>query len=103
MINKIADTKENGFKWLDLTEPTIVEFAEVANKYNLHPALVNDCLQPDHLPKFERMPHYSFIIFRIHIGRDLPTLLIGQLTNIIINVIMTIISYYRKREMELDP
>jgi len=72
MINKIADTKENGFEWLDLTEPTIVEFAEVANKYNLHPALVNDCLQPDHLPKFERMPHYSFIIFRIHIGSDLP-------------------------------
>lgn len=71
MIKKIADSEENGFEWLDMTEPTVEEFAEVANKYNLHPALVNDCLQPDHLPKFERMQHYSFIIFRIHIDSDL--------------------------------
>lgn len=70
MINTIADSKENGFEWLDMTEPTEEEFAEVAIKYNLHPALVNDCLQPDHLPKFERMHHYSFIIFRISIESD---------------------------------
>ncbi len=72
MINKIADSKENGFEWLDITAPTEEEFAEVANKYNLHPALVSDCLQPDHLPKFERMQHYSFVIFRIYIESDLP-------------------------------
>lgn len=72
MINKIADKKENGFEWLDMTEPGREEFAEVANKYNLHPALVNDCLQPDHLPKYERMPHYSFIIFRVYVEGDLP-------------------------------
>ncbi|MEO7214564.1 MAG: CorA family divalent cation transporter [Mucilaginibacter sp.] len=71
MINKIADSKENGFEWLDMTEPTEEDFAKVANKYNLHPALVNDCLQPDHLPKFERMQHYSFIIFRIYTESDL--------------------------------
>jgi magnesium transporter len=70
MINKIADSTENGFEWFDLVAPTEEEFAQVANRYNLHPALVNDCLQPDHLPKFERMQNYSFIIFRIYIEKN---------------------------------
>lgn len=71
MINKIADKKDYGFEWLDLTEPTMEEYEEVAAKYGLHPALVNDCLQPDHLPKFERMQHYSFVIFRINTEEDM--------------------------------
>ena len=70
MINKIADSTENGFEWFDLVAPTEEEFAQVANRYNLHPALVNDCLQPDHLPKFERMQNYSFIIFRIYLEKN---------------------------------
>lgn len=72
MINKIADSKEYGFEWLDIIEPTMEEFTEVAGRYNLHPALVNDCLEPDHLPKFERMQHYSFILFRICSNDDTP-------------------------------
>ena len=72
MINKIADINEYGFEWLDIIEPSKQEFAEVAGKYNLHPALVNDCLEPDHLPKFERMQHYSFILFRICSKDDTP-------------------------------
>jgi magnesium transporter len=65
MINKIADIEQNGFEWFDIIEPSHEEFEEMARRYNLHPALVNDSLQPDHLPKFERMQHYSFILFRI--------------------------------------
>lgn len=72
MIDKITDTGENGFEWLDVSEPTSEEFRSIAEKYGLHPALVNDCLQPDHLPKFERMQNYSFIIFRIYVENELP-------------------------------
>ena len=72
MINKIADIKEDGFEWLDIIEPSEDEFTEVAGRYHLHPALVNDCLEPDHLPKFERMPNYSFILFRICSKDDTP-------------------------------
>ena len=50
--------------------PTEEEFAKVAGKYNLHPSLVKDCLQPDHLPKYERIKNYSFVIFRICTGND---------------------------------
>ncbi|MFA6086321.1 CorA family divalent cation transporter [Mucilaginibacter sp.] len=71
MVNKIIDKKGNGFEWLDITAPSDEEFAEIAKKYKLHPVLVNDCLQPDHLPKFERLENYSFIIFRIYTNNDL--------------------------------
>lgn len=56
----------------DIIEPSKEEFAEMAHRYNLHPALVNDCLEPEHLPKFERMQHYSFILFRICSKGDTP-------------------------------
>lgn len=55
---------------------------KLAEKYKLHQALVNDCMQPDHLLKYERMQDYAFIIFRIHIENDLPeTDTIQELTN----------------------
>ncbi|WP_316821988.1 magnesium/cobalt transporter CorA [Pedobacter gandavensis] len=64
MINNF--TTHQKFEWIDLTDPTTEELSGIAEKYKLHPALVNDCLQPDHLPKYERMDDYAFIIFRIH-------------------------------------
>ncbi len=66
MQNLLATKEDHGFEWIDITDPTTEEFTELANQYKLHPALVNDCMQPDHLPKYERMEKYSFIIFRIH-------------------------------------
>lgn len=64
MINNF--TEDQKFEWIDLIDPTPEELSGMAEKYKLHPALVNDCLQPDHLPKYERMEDYAFIIFRIH-------------------------------------
>ncbi|WP_316838882.1 magnesium/cobalt transporter CorA [Pedobacter gandavensis] len=64
MINNLAEHQK--LEWIDLTDPTTEELSVIAEKYKLHPALVNDCLQPDHLPKYERMEDYAFIIFRIH-------------------------------------
>ena len=66
MVNVIAEKKEQGFEWIDINDPTVEELTQIAEKYKLHTALVKDCLQPDHLPKYERMENYSFIIFRIH-------------------------------------
>lgn len=66
MLKTIANVPDHGFEWLDLTDPDKEELDQLAKKYKLHPALVADCLQSDHLPKYERMQHYSFIIFRIH-------------------------------------
>ena len=66
MKNTLANPNEHGFTWIDLIDPSDVELHELAEEFKLHPALVKDCMQPDHLPKYERMEDYAFIIFRIH-------------------------------------
>jgi len=70
MVNQLAEQKENGFTWLDVTKPEKDELAKLANEYNLHDALLQDFFQPDHLPKYERRKQYNFIIFRVHNGND---------------------------------
>ncbi|WP_118973313.1 magnesium transporter CorA family protein [Taibaiella koreensis] len=70
MQQQIARRAEQGFDWIDITDPSKEELEEIARQYHLHPALVRDCLQPDHLPKYERMEDYAFIIFRIRVEND---------------------------------
>jgi magnesium transporter len=51
--------------WIDVEEPTQPELEKLAAEHNLHPAAVQDCLQPDHLPKYEAMDGYEFLIMRM--------------------------------------
>jgi magnesium transporter len=52
------------FTWVDVVNPTPSELVEVANQYNLHPMSVEDSLEPEHLPKYERIGATTFIIVR---------------------------------------
>ena len=52
--------------WIDVTNPTEVELHELAIKYSLHPNAVEDCLEPDHLPKYEEMDNSIFIVTRVY-------------------------------------
>lgn len=73
IYDKKSKAKDNGgFEWVDLTSPTPTELAEVSGQFHLHPELVNDCLQPDHLPKYEDMDDYAFIIFWVYAGNEAP-------------------------------
>ncbi|RVU02058.1 magnesium transporter CorA [Mucilaginibacter limnophilus] len=72
MLKQIATKKDNGFDWIDITDPHHDEIHETAEKYHLHEALLEDSLQADHLPKYESMENYVFMIFRIH--TDIKTL-----------------------------
>lgn len=56
--------QSQNFHWLDLVDPTVAELEEIAKKYGLHPTSVQDCLDPEHLPKFERIETLNFIILR---------------------------------------
>lgn len=49
---------------MDVINPTKVELAEIALEFGLHQALVEDCLQPDHLPKHEVVGDNQFVILR---------------------------------------
>ncbi len=53
-----------GGVWLDLEDPTLGELESLATEWNLHATSVRDCLQPDHLSKFEQIGDTAFLILR---------------------------------------
>lgn len=59
---KIIETEK--FKWIDVLDPDHGEIEELALEYDLHQTSVEDCLNPEHLPKYERIGKYSFIVLR---------------------------------------
>lgn len=66
MLKELATKKDHGFEWIDISDPQTDELHKTAKKYNLHEELLDDSLQSDHLPKYEKMENYVFMIFRIH-------------------------------------
>lgn len=54
----------NEVLWLDVIDPTHEEMQDLSQKYNLHYQLVRDCMQPDHLPKFDFVDDVNFLILR---------------------------------------
>ncbi|HEX6106381.1 MAG TPA: CorA family divalent cation transporter [Gemmatimonadales bacterium] len=63
-IRTVVQLKEPAFTWLDVVQPTAAELHDIAERYELHPTSVNDCLDPEHLPKFESFDRYTFVILR---------------------------------------
>lgn len=64
-----AKGREN-FEWTDVAQPTPEELTSLARQYKLHPHTVADCLEPDHLPKFEMTDNTGFIITRKYAPKD---------------------------------
>ncbi|GAA3947090.1 CorA family divalent cation transporter [Hymenobacter algoricola] len=65
MTEQFLTKQECHFTWLDLTNPTVAELQAVADQYRLPDALVHDCLEPTHLPKFEATNGLNFVILRV--------------------------------------
>ncbi len=63
MISTVL-TGKSGFVWLDVVNPTREELDQIAVTYSLHATAVLDCLDPEHLPKYERFGDTSFTILR---------------------------------------
>lgn len=64
----MADTKIDfhDFHWLDISNPTQESLEQMAKTYELHPTSVQDCLQPEHLPKHEVIYDISFMVLRAY-------------------------------------
>ena len=58
----------NKKEWIDILDPDASELDEVAGKYRINRHIVRDCLDPDHLPKHERLNECSFMITRLFNG-----------------------------------
>ncbi len=60
----LLERHDPDFVWIDVVHPTPEELTEIAERYGLHSVAVNDCLDPEHLPKFEAFETHTFIILR---------------------------------------
>ena len=69
-------------KWIDITDPSNQEMESVSKEYNLHFQLVRDCMQPDHLPKFDAVDEVNFLILRYYShSSDIKIATIQELSN----------------------
>lgn len=59
-----AEFPSANFTWVDVTDPSREELMALAETYRLHPSSVNDCLDPEHLPKYEKIGDIHFLIVR---------------------------------------
>lgn len=64
MLRTVYQSSTPAFRWLDLVEPTRADLESIAGEYGLTATAVQDCLDPEHLPKFERFDGTSFVILR---------------------------------------
>ncbi len=68
MILTELKSTNNQFTWIDITGPSLDDLSAVAEKYALNHHNLQDCLEPDHLPKFEEGDPFNFIILRKVLG-----------------------------------
>ena len=70
-IRTVVEKSEPRFVWLDVVDPSREELSELVADYGLHPLSVNDCLDPEHLPKYEVFESHTFVILRA-VDADAP-------------------------------
>lgn len=64
---RLADAQKT---WIDIQSPTAAELETFATEHNLQKSNIIDCLEADHLPKFEELDHIKFLIVRVISGEN---------------------------------
>lgn len=65
----MADNQQitiDGLDWIDVINPSNAEVVELSRKYCLNHHIVQDSLQPAHLPKYEAVEDVQFMILRYY-------------------------------------
>jgi magnesium transporter len=63
---QMREIRREGFVWIDIINPTISDLKKVGETYKLDLTTIHDCLEPEHLPKFEIIENTTFIILRAY-------------------------------------
>jgi magnesium transporter len=63
-VRTVLQRTEPPLVWLDVVHPTVEELDEIARAHGLQTTAVKDCLEPEHLPKFEQFENHVFAIIR---------------------------------------
>jgi len=62
---------ESKIRWIDIENPNQNDLTEFCKTHNLSQASIQDCLEPDHLPKYEELTPLDFILTRaLHIENE---------------------------------
>jgi magnesium transporter len=56
--------KSENFQWIDFENPTREDLEKIGLRFNLHNTSIQDCLDPEHLPKLEVISDLQFLILR---------------------------------------
>ncbi len=66
MNHLFLENPVNGWKWIDLVDPLRADLSLIAAEFHLHETSVQDCLEPQHLPKVENLEdgNYTFLVLR---------------------------------------
>lgn len=65
MTQELIPSGQNSFCWIDLQDPHKEEMESVAARFGLHATTLEDCLDPNHLPKVEQSEQGYFMIARL--------------------------------------
>jgi len=52
------------YKWLDITNPSKKFLDDLGKEYNIAPHFIKDSLEPEHLPKIERIGNMTMVVIR---------------------------------------
>jgi magnesium transporter len=55
-------------RWIDIQSPSAAELDQFAESHKIHQQNLTDCLESDHLPKFEDTEPLQFLITRVIVG-----------------------------------
>ena len=64
MRQVVLETDTPRFRWIDVSGPAPSELEALAAEYGLHPLAVQDCLDSEHRPKYEKLGGITFVILR---------------------------------------
>lgn len=66
MDKTVCQSGDPAFTWRDVTGPSVEELHAIAKQYGIPASIVQDCLDPEHLPKHERFGETTFLILRVY-------------------------------------
>lgn len=66
--NLIFETEK--FKWIDVLDLQIKEIRNISAEYDINHLLLEDCIDPNHLPKFEDLGDLKFLLTRINTNTE---------------------------------
>lgn len=58
------------YQWIDILDMKQEDITEISKQYNINHLLLEDCIDPNHLPKFEDMEDLKFFLTRLNTSTE---------------------------------